>query len=108
MAVAPVVALVPGGWAIRFDGTSECGQAIAAQLWPDVEAGALAQRWAFRNKGTTTWSNPATTRGPLHGEAGDWVASYGGRHHVVKSIPADWLNGVSAFTRNILDEWERR
>ena len=103
-----VVALAPFGWAIRFDGTRECGLAIARQLWPHLSDGDRDQRWAFQSKGTTTWSNPDTARGPLLGEAGDWIASYGDRHHVVKSIPAHWVNGVSAFTRHILDEWERR
>lgn len=103
-----VVALIPSGWAIKFDGTRASGQAIARQLWPHISEKARAQRWAFQNEAPTTWSNPDPTRGPLSSEAGDWVASYGNRHQVVRSIPPNWLSGVSAFTRNLLDEWERR
>jgi hypothetical protein len=108
MGVPPFIALIPSGWAMRFDGTRECGLAIAGRLWPHVSDTARAQRWAFQTKGVTTWSNPDASGGPLSGDAGDWIASYDNRHQVVQVIPTDWLGGVSAFTRNILDEWERR
>jgi hypothetical protein len=107
VAPSPVVSLIPSGWAIRFDGTRESGEAIAGRLWPGISDNARSQRWAFQ-KGTTTWSNPDPTRGPLSGDAGDYVTCYGSQHQVVGCIPDAWLGGVSAFTRNILDEWERR
>jgi hypothetical protein len=108
MGLPPVVALFPSGWAIKFDGTEHCGRVIAERLWPDISETARAQRWAFQTKAATTWSNPDENRGPLSGDAGDWIASYGNRHHVVHRLPPDWLGGVTALTRNILDEWERR
>src|SRR6476620_11539810 len=77
MDVPPVLALAPSGWAMRFDGARESGHAIAERLWPHISAEARAQRWAFQKDGSTTWSNPDPNRGPLSGEAGDWVAYYG-------------------------------
>jgi hypothetical protein len=108
MGVPLVLELAPSGWAMRFDGARECGHAIAERLWPHISEEARAQRWAFQKDGPTTWSNPDPNRGPLSGEAGDWVACYGNRHQVVKIIPENWWNGVSPFTRRFLDQWERR
>ena len=43
MGVPPVIALIPSGWAIKFDGSRECAQAIAVQLWPHISEEARAK-----------------------------------------------------------------
>lgn len=103
-----MVSLLPSGWAMRFDGTPECAEAIAKQLWPGLTPYSTRQNWMFhKTPRGAAWANPG--RGPmLVGAENDWVAFYGGMYRVTRSLPADWLDGTSPLTRSILDEWLRR
>jgi hypothetical protein len=103
-----IVHLKPTGWAMLFDGTPECGAAIAAQLWPQVEAASRHQVVTFiPSRKTAVFGNPG--RGPmLVTEKNEWLAYHGEKYSVVRSLSPDWLDGTSPLTRKILDEWMRR
>jgi hypothetical protein len=92
---------------MRFDGTCECAEAIAKQLWPNAEATALRQNWMFHKMQGATWANPG--RGHmLVGSAGDWIVFYAGTYKVMPWLPKGCLDDTSPLTRKIMDEWMRR
>jgi hypothetical protein len=105
-----VVALKPGGWAMRFDGTEEGGRAIAGRIWSGLSADVLRHHWTFaaRVGGQSVWKTPGRNGSVVSAEKDAWITYYQETYRVLNALPSDWLDGTTPFTRNILDEWQRR